>query len=185
VRSSADVERALASAADAVLHAAAPYEDAVILIDGRSGAGKSTLARIVTARRGGELLALDSVYPGWDGLDAGVRLVTDGVLRPRKAGRAGRWHRWDWDRHRTAEAHDVPAEGTLVVEGSGILTPESRALSDVQVWLESPAISRRRRALDRDGDVYRPHWDQWAAQEEAHLRAHDPAALASVVIVVP
>lgn len=168
-----------------MLHAAAPFADAVILIDGRSGAGKSTLARVVSARRGGALLALDSVYPGWDGLEPGVRLVIDGVLRARAAGRGGSWHRWDWNLGRTAEAHEVPATGTLVIEGAGILTAETRALSDVQVWLESPVASRRRRALDRDGDAYRPHWDRWAAQEDEHLQAHDPAALASVVVVVP
>jgi anthranilate synthase component 1/para-aminobenzoate synthetase len=28
---------------------------------------------------------------------------------------------------------------------------------------------RKKRALDRDGAAYAPHWDRWAAQEDAML----------------
>ena len=48
----------------------------VVLIDGRSGAGKTSLARLLVARwpltGRVQLVALDSLYPGWDGLDPGV-----------------------------------------------------------------------------------------------------------------
>jgi uridine kinase len=48
----------------------------VILIDGQSGAGKTTLAQRVVQRwpvQGRvQSVALDSLYPGWDGLEAGV-----------------------------------------------------------------------------------------------------------------
>jgi cytidylate kinase len=37
------------------------------------------------------------------------------------------------------------------------------------VWLEVPALVRKRRALDRDGEMFAPHWDQWAAQEDLML----------------
>ena len=47
----------------------------VVVIDGRSGAGKSTLARLLvdTWPLPGlvQLVALDSIYPGWDGLSSG------------------------------------------------------------------------------------------------------------------
>ncbi|MEO8095730.1 MAG: hypothetical protein ABI632_12485, partial [Pseudolysinimonas sp.] len=40
----------------------------VVLIDGRSGAGKTTLARELAPLVGAQLVSLDDVYPGWDGL---------------------------------------------------------------------------------------------------------------------
>jgi len=185
VRSSADVAAILSAAALDIERAVRGAVSPVVLIDGRSGAGKTTLARIVAERLDATVLALDSVYPGWDGLAAGADQVLTGVLAPRASGHPGLWHRWDWAADSRAEPHTVPAEGALVVEGSGVLTPASRALSDVQVWLDSPETSRRQRALDRDGDTYRPHWDRWAAQEELHVRQHDPASLARLVVTVP
>ncbi len=158
-----------------------------MLIDGRSGAGKSTLARLVAQRWPGEVqtLALDRVYPGWDGMDAGVELVRAQVLVPYARGRGGRWQRWDWDAQRAAETHEVSPTGALIVEGAGLLTPATAQYADLTVWVGSPEPSRRRRALDRDGDAYRPHWERWARQEEHHLVRDAPDRLAQIVVTVP
>lgn len=183
--SSADVSEALAAGAAAIVRAAQYLPHPVVIIDGRSGAGKTTIAKAVSAALDADVLALDSVYPGWDGLSAGVELVRGGVLVPLAQGRPGAWREWDWQHHRPAREHAVPPGRALVVEGAGILTPETRALSEVQVWVDSPGASRKARALARDGDSYRPHWDRWARQEDAHVLRHDPRALASIVIDVP
>ncbi|UJP11148.1 hypothetical protein L2X99_06165 [Microbacterium sp. KUDC0406] len=168
-----------------VLDAVAP----VVVIDGRSGAGKSTLARRVAEdwplARPVQLLALDSIYPGWDGLAAGARLAFENVLLPHSRGDVGSWRRWDWERDSEAERHVVaPAQG-LILEGCGALTRDSAGVIDVGIWVDGPAEGRKHRALERDGDGYRPHWDRWAAQEEVHIRAHDPRSLASIVVTVP
>ena len=161
----------------------------VVLIDGRSGAGKTSLARSLVARwpLAGrvQLVALDSVYPGWDGLDDGVELARDQILVPHARGLVGVWQRWDWEVGAPAEAHAVDPSLPLIVEGSCILRPSTGALGDVRVWLDSPGPSRRRRALTRDGDAYRPHWERWARQEERHVTRDDPMRLASHVFAVP
>ena len=161
----------------------------VVLIDGRSGAGKSSLAKAVVARwpLSGrvQLVALDSLYPGWDGLEAGVVAAQDLILRPHARGLIGVWQRWDWDASEYAEAHAVDPALPLVVEGSGLLTSVTARLGDVRVWLDSPDRSRKRRALDRDGDAYRPHWDRWARQEDAHIERDDPRARATLVVEIP
>jgi energy-coupling factor transporter ATP-binding protein EcfA2 len=161
----------------------------VVLIDGRSGSGKSSLARKLVARwplRGRvQLVALDSLYPGWDGLADGVATAQELILRPHARGLIGVWERWDWDTSASAEAHAVDPSLPLIVEGSGLLTAVTARLGDVRVWLESPVNSRKRRALDRDGETYRPHWDRWAEQEERHLSRDDPSERATHAFVIP
>lgn len=161
----------------------------VVLIDGRSGAGKSSLARGIVQHwpMAGrvQLVALDSLYPGWDGLELGVALATENVLRPHARGLIGVWRRWDWDEGSVAEAHAVDPALPLIVEGSGSLNATTARLADVTVWVESDDVSRKQRALARDGDTYRPHWDRWARQEEQHLASDSPRDFANVVITVP
>jgi hypothetical protein len=161
----------------------------VVLIDGRSGAGKTSLARgLVTQwplRGRVQLVALDSLYPGWDGLGEGVELAKDQILVPHARGLIGVWQRWDWDAGEPAEAHAVDPSLPLIVEGSGLLTGVTARLGDVRVWLESPPRSRRDRALARDGELFRPHWEQWAQQEDTHLVTDQPATLATHVFAIP
>jgi hypothetical protein len=191
-RSSSDpVSRALDAATTAIVEAitALSATNPVVLIDGRSGAGKTSLARALVARwpLAGrvQLVALDSLYPGWDGLADGVDLARDQILVPHARGLVGVWQRWDWDAAAPAEAHAVDPSLPLVVEGAGILTPVTARLSDVRVWVDSPAPSRKARALRRDGDAYRPYWERWARQEDAHITRDQPSRLATHVFAVP
>lgn len=188
------VELALRHAADAVLHAIAAVpaadDDAaapVVLIDGRSGSGKTTLAAMIAARWHGpvQVVALDDLYPGWDGLRQGADVVRDLVLSPHAAGDRAQWQRWDWNAGRYDVVDAADPRTALIVEGSGVLTAASASLATVTVWLESPEASRRKRALDRDGDTYRPHWARWAAQEDAHLGDDLPQTHASIVVNIP
>ncbi|MBO3664026.1 hypothetical protein [Microbacterium stercoris] len=174
------------SDAAARLEGAAP----VVVIDGRSGSGKTTLARRLVAEwpRSGEepqLVALDSFYPGWDGLAEATRLTREWLLIPHRARIEGRWRRFDWRALAFDEAHVVDPERALIVEGAGALTPSAAALADLTVWIDAPEESRRRRALERDGDTYAPHWERWAAQEVAHIDEHDPRAVADLVFELP
>ena len=36
-------------------------------------------------------------------------------------------------------------------------------------WVEAPYDLRLRRGLERDGDAFAPHWEQWAADEKVHF----------------
>lgn len=161
----------------------------VVLIDGCSGAGKSSLARRVAAAwpvsGRPQLIALDSLYPGWDGLDAGAERAREWILRPHGRGLHGTWRRWDWERSTEAESHAVDPALGVIIEGSGILTPASAALADVRVWVESAEAGRKARALARDGDTYRPHWERWAAQERRHIERDDPRSLATRTVEIP
>ncbi|MDR6866031.1 uridine kinase [Microbacterium resistens] len=161
----------------------------VVLIDGRSGAGKTTIARLLAEHwpltTDVQPVALDSLYPGWGGLAEGVANAYDWILRPHGRGTVGTWQRYDWEAGAYAESHAIdPARG-VILEGCGALTPRTARIADVRVWVESPERSRKARALGRDGDAFRPHWDRWAAQEETHLRRDRPRELATLLIDIP
>lgn len=54
----------------------------ILAIDGRSGAGKSTLARTLAVAVGAQLVHVEDLYPGWDGLRTGAMTLANAVLAP-------------------------------------------------------------------------------------------------------
>lgn len=181
------LQRAAVSIIDAIVDVAA--SNPVVLIDGRAGAGKTTLSRMVAANwpvaGRPQLIALDSLYPGWDGLDAGVERALHDILRPHARGLLSTWRRWDWELETEAEAHAVTPALGVILEGSGAVNSATARLADVSVWVDSPDAARKRRALERDGDGFRPHWGRWAVQEDRHLERDDPRALATLRVTIP
>lgn len=149
----------------------------LIGIDGRSGAGKTTLADQLTAVLRPVLdvtvFRLEDLYPGWDGLEAGVRTYVDTVLTPLRAGRDAEWTAWDWLTGSPGTPRLTRVAEVVVLEGVGACSAAARGLLDVSVWVELPTALRYDRALSRDGEYYARHWEQWAAQEDAYLAA-DP-----------
>lgn len=162
----------------------------VVAIDGPSGAGKTTLAeRLGAAIRdvalardedGPAVLPMDDLYPGWDGLAAAVPLLVESVLRPLAQGRRSAYRRYDWPTGRYAEEHEVPPGGWLVVEGVGSGARAAAPYLSALAWVDAPRDVRLRRALARDGETYRPHWERWARQEQRHFAAELTARRADV-----
>jgi len=166
--------------------AALPARNPVVLIDGPSGAGKSTLAdALVAGWPGGavpELVRLDDLYPGWEGLVAASRAVATELLAPLRHTGTGRWRRWNWAAGRPAEWHEVRADRPLVIEGCGALSRASAPLADLRVWLSADDAVRKRRALVRDRGAFDAHWDMWDEQFTRFVRTQHPLALADLVL---
>ena len=154
----------------------------VVAIDGRSGAGKTSLAARLRAELGAPTVTLEDLYGGWDGLERGIDLLTAEVLEPLSAGRAARVPRYDW----VAATWDAPwvlePPELLIVEGVGAGARRAAVYESVLVWMEVPAPVRKKRALDRDGETFAPHWDAWAAQEDAMLARERTPERAGVII---
>ena len=143
----------------------------ILLIDGRSGSGKSELASALADVA--QVVRLDDLYPGWDGLEAGSAAVP-GIIRSR------RYQRWDWVLSRPAQWIELDA-GPLVIEGCGALSAANRDLADLGLWVDYPTPGRRERALAREPG-YSQHWDGWAAQEEAFIDRENPRSLADEIV---
>ena len=158
---------------------------AVLALDGRSGSGKTVLAAALAARADAAVVSLEEFYPGWDGLAAAPGLLVEHVLRPLAQGHPAAVPRWDW----TAGAFGAPRllapVPLLLVEGVGCGDPTCAPYLSGLVWLDLPAALRRERALGRDGAVYAPHWDRWAAQEDAYLRRVHPERRADLGLEGP
>lgn len=157
----------------------------VILIDGGSGSGKTTLgvslqAALCVLGQPAQLVSLDYLYPGWDGLAAASQMLLTDILRPVVPG----FRRWDWAKSCEGEWVDVDPDRPLIVEGSGALTRQSAAYATLSIWLERDADARRTAAINRDGDSFVPHWERWAAQERRHWSTNRPWELAGLVCVV-
>lgn len=152
----------------------------VVLVDGGSGSGKSSLSDQLAALLPAQLVRLEHVYPGWDGLEAASAAVRTDILALDSPG----WRAWDWSRSEPADWHPIDPSGALVIEGSGSLSRRNRKLGTFGIWLRLNAETRRERALARDGDLYAPHWERWAAQEARFAERERPEEWADAIIDV-
>lgn len=163
---------------------ATAFTGPVVLIDGRSGSGKTALAIALSdawpTDENPTIVQLDDIYPGWSGLDAASAHVHEHLL----AAARPRWQRYDWVNARGAEWASVDPNRPLIVEGIGSLSRANVPLATLSVWLQLDTTTRRHRAIARDGAAYEPHWDDWAALEDAFIARENPKALADVVIDV-
>ena len=141
----------------------------IIGIDGRSGSGKTQLADMLNFSFTAEhfavrVLNLDSIYPGWDGLEEGTKAWRK-ISRNLRNGKPASYREWDWHADAPGPKHTIePTQETVIIcEGVGAIA----GTCDVRIVVKAPDELRYRRAIDRDGEMYRPHWERWAAQEEA------------------
>jgi uridine kinase len=153
----------------------------VVAVDGPSGAGKTEFAAGLATVTGADVLHLEDLYPGWEGLAATPPLVAD-VLAAVAVGEVGSAPRWDWSRGAPGATLRVAPGRLLVLDGVGSGASVVRPFLSLLIWVEAPADVRKRRALERDGETYAPYWDTWAAQEARHFAAEQTRRHADLVV---
>lgn len=150
----------------------------LIGIDGRSGSGKTVLSTaLATSLTDGHdvtVLRLEELYPGWNGLEAGMEIFSRDVLPKLAAGETATYPTWDWHSDQSAEGgpgETVTTKPTEVIicEGVGVGARANRELLDILIWLRVPDQVRYDRAMQRDEATYRPQWENWATQERQVL----------------
>ena len=154
----------------------------VVAIDGPSGSGKTRLARRIARALGGStLVRMDHLVTGWDGLEESTRLMRP-VLEKLRAGEPVTYRMWDWAVEGWGAPLWRPAAASVVIEGCGSGALSLSDLVDYLIFVEAPEAVRHRRAIARDGATYQPHWQRWAAQEDAHFTANRTAERADLII---
>ena len=160
----------------------------LVCVDGPAGSGKTTLAAALDRRlratdgAPARLVHLDDVYPGWAGLAEGMRIVATSVVAPLRAGRPGRYRRYDWHAGRFAEERVVPPGGVLILEGVGAGAAVYADAVTLLVWVDTPPDARLTRGLARDGEAMRDEWLAWQKQEEAMFVRERTRERADVVV---
>jgi hypothetical protein len=137
---------------------------------------------LLRAELGAPVVTLEDLYGGWDGLERGIGLLVSAVLEPLSAGRAARVPRYDWVAAAWGTPWGLEPPEVLIVEGVGAGARRAAAYESVLVWMEAAATVRRERALGRDGETFAPHWDAWAAREDAMLARERTQERANLVI---
>ena len=154
----------------------------IVAIEGRPGAGKTTFGAALARELGATHVDLEEAYPGWAGLEEGSRMALEELLVPAAAGETAVLPQWDWVAARPAEPLVVEPCDYLVVSGTGSGPEAAGPLLSLLAWMELDSAEGRRRALERDGEIFAPHWKQWSEQVEAHLERERTRDRAGAVI---
>jgi uridine kinase len=155
----------------------------VVAIDGPSGAGKTDFAAALAERLpGAHVLHMDELYPGWDGLEQAVADLHEQVLAPLARGERAAYRRWDWVNDRYDNWRSLPASNLLLVEGVGSGAGPGARLESALIWLEADPQVRFGRCIERDGESYLPHWQRWAAREQALFALDGTRSRADLII---
>jgi AAA domain len=154
----------------------------ILAVDGPSGAGKSTLASGVAAELGAQVVQLDELIPGWEGLRAGPVLARRDVVEPIALGRDGGYRRYDWVRKEYAEWQAVPRADHLVIEGCGAGALELTPYLSLLVWVDADVGLRFQRGIARDGEAFRPHWTAWELESQEFFAQQRTRERADVLV---
>ena len=176
-----------ASAIRIVLRSVRGRRSPLVVIDGPSGSGKSTFADALVRAWPGpapELVRLDDVYPGWEGLDAAGSGLARTLLARRRRGRVGGWRRWDWATSAPAARVPVRPGRGMVLEGCGSFAAARHDPDAVHVWVEASEPLRKSRALVRDDGRFDDHWEIWDRQWRRHSARLESRRRADVLVRV-
>lgn len=154
----------------------------IVAVEGRPGSGKTTFGAALADALGGSHVDIEETYPGWSGLEEGSRLAVEELILPVARGETAVLPQWDWVASRPAEPLVVEPPDFLVVSGTGSGPRSASEYLGMLVWMELGDEERRRRALERDGEIFAPHWDDWSRQVEGHLARERTRERADAVV---
>jgi uridine kinase len=155
----------------------------LVAIDGHGAAGKSTLARQIAEQLDGVTIVCLDDFGRPDAIGWDQQRFQDQILDPLLDGRPGRFQRWDWDTGRLAEWHDVPIDGTVIVEGVSSTRTELGTPWDLTIWVDAPEDVRLVRGVARDGEAMTEQWKTvWIPGENEYVANQRPQLRADLIV---
>ena len=164
----------------------------VVAIDGRSGTGKSTLASRVAKETDAAVVLLDDFFAAsipnadWDRMsveERGANVFDWGRIRseaimPLLAGKAARWHPFDFESGQRADgtygmktkAKEVEPASVIVVDGAYSAGPQLTDLVGLTVLVELSEEERWARLARREEAEFLAQWHaRWTAVEDFYF----------------
>jgi len=155
----------------------------LVAIDGPGGSGKTVFANRLSAAAGEHAHQVHTDdFSSWDEpIDWWPRLLAE-VIEPLSTGSPGRFQRYDWDKRRLDEWHDVPLSRIVLIEGVGSSRRDWSDHIAFAVWVETPRRVRLERGLARDGRGMKDRWTRWMRCEDAHFDVDHPLSRVDLVV---
>lgn len=167
----------------------------VVLVDGYSGSGKTSFTRSLadeifrSTRLKPQIVHMDDLYPGWEGLRLGSNYLVNEILLPRSRGKTAEYQVWNWARgHRgitgdpsngwRSVRHDSP----LIVEGCGSVSLASKPLAHLAIWIESSMAVREQRLEERDKKIFASYKESWRIQENEFFKEESTKDLCEIFL---
>ena len=178
--------RVISSVVDAIAELPRPTQRPLVVgIDGPSGSGKSHLTAIVADQFAATVIAMDAIYPGWQGLQAALDILVTQVLRPLSQGHSTKVDTWDWTTSRPGLPREISCDPAtvIVIDGVGSGCRAARPYLDLLIWVTADESTRKQRALARDDWRESTQWQNWAEQEERYFREDDPRGSADFHLI--
>lgn len=125
----------------------------------------------------------DDLLDGWTDQFTFWPRLEEWVLAPLRAGRLGRYRRYDWHRGGFGAGEvPVPPAPVLILEGVSTARASATAELTYAAFVTAPNELRRQRALDRDGAAIASYLDVWRRAEHGHFAADGTAARVDLVV---
>jgi hypothetical protein len=141
------------------------------------------LGEALATRVGADIVHMDDLYGGWDGLDRAWPRLDEWVLEPLRAGRPAVFRAFDWVAGTfTGQRVRVEPGQILLAEGCGSAPRAADGVAHLIVWVEANAGVRWRRVLARDGEAEADHLRAWGVAEAEHFAREGTRSRAEVSV---
>jgi uridine kinase len=160
----------------------------LVAVDGPSGAGKTSFARrlasaFAAAGVAAPVVHTDDLLDGWGDQFTFWPRLREQVLEPLRAGRPGRYRRYDWARGAFGpDLVTVPPAPVVILEGVSSARDEATADLTFAVFVTAPSWLCRARVLARDGSAVAAHLLTWQRGERAHFHREATATRVDLLV---